>query len=64
MTSDAQDEQADNVRDDSQDAAAPESTPSEPPAGDPTPQRTDSLAGERPQASRAEAEFGRTDGAA
>jgi len=58
------DEQRENVRDDSAEAAAPESAPTEPPAGDPTPQRAPAMEGERPQTSRAEAEFGRTDGAA
>ncbi len=64
MSTEEHDEQAGTVRDDSEAAAAPESTPTEPPAGDTTPQRTDAMAAERPQTSRAEAEFGRVDGAA
>ncbi|CAA9552979.1 MAG: hypothetical protein AVDCRST_MAG79-2847 [uncultured Thermoleophilia bacterium] len=64
MTTEEHDEQPENVRDDSTAAAAPESAPTEPPAGDTTPERTDAMAAERPQTSRAEADFGRTDGAA
>ncbi len=52
------------AKDDSTTATAPETAPGTAHEGEVVPDRPPEVRGERPQASRAEAEFPRTDGAA